>query len=41
MYLDNLQKTIEYRAKLRVTFFFVCMILLEQVGLDSRNVAQA
>ena len=40
-----LKKPIEYQghwSKVKVTCFFsVCMILLERVGLDSRNVAQA
>jgi len=44
VYLDNPYKPIEYqghRSKVKVTWFFVffvCMILLEPVGLDSRNV---
>jgi len=47
MYLDNLQRPIEYqgrRSKVKLTCFFVFvvyMILLEPVGLDSRNVGQA
>ena len=46
MYLDNLWNPVEYqghrsKVKVKVTWVFVlvaCMILLEPVGLDLRNV---
>jgi len=44
MYLDNLWNPIEYqgqRSQVKVTWvcaFLVCLILLEPVGLDLRNV---